>query len=89
MSDENGRPPHFSRRNAFRLFGAALTGGILASAEGKTASAGYGACTQCGCGGFNGAASYPLVCQTCGHFWHVHSWRNARPTTGHCGGTQP
>jgi hypothetical protein len=73
MSDEIGRPPHFSRRNAFRLFGTALTGGILAAVEGKPAHAGYGACTQCGCGGFNGAGSYPLVCQTCGHSWHVHS----------------
>jgi hypothetical protein len=55
------------------LLGTALTGGILASVEGKKAlAAGYSPCTQCGCGAFNGAGSYPLVCQTCGHSWHVH-----------------
>ena len=73
MSDDHDRPPRFSRRKAFRLLGTALTGGVLASVAGKTASAGNGGCTQCGCGGFNGAGSYPLVCQTCGHSWHVHS----------------
>ena len=73
MSDDDDRAPRFTRRNAFRLLGTALTAGILASAEGKTAAAGDGACTQCGCGGFNGAGSYPLVCQTCGHSWHVQA----------------
>jgi hypothetical protein len=74
MSDESEKLPQFSRRKAFRLLGTALTGGVLASVEGKKAlAAGYGPCTQCGCGAFNGAGSYPLVCQTCGHSWHVHS----------------
>ena len=73
MSDEDEKPPRLSRRKAFRLLGTALTGGILASVEGKPAAAGYGGCTQCGCGAFNGAGSYPQVCQTCGHSWHAHS----------------
>ncbi len=73
MSDEGEKPPLYSRRKAFRLLGTALTGGVLASVEAKHAAAGYGGCTQCGCGAFNGAGSYPLVCQTCGHSWHVHS----------------
>lgn len=73
MSDEGERKPRVSRRMAFRLLGTALTGGVLAAVESKTAQAGYGGCTQCGCGAFNGAGSYPQVCQTCGHSWHVHS----------------